>query len=58
MLEKPTPPGDCECCESACEPCVWDTYYENMREWKEAQKKLKEAQELEAADDKQTESQG
>lgn len=41
MLEKPTPPGDYECCESACEPCVWDIYYEDMRQWKEEQAQLK-----------------
>lgn len=44
VLDQPTPPGDYECCESACEPCVWDIYYEDMREWKEAQEKLKAAQ--------------
>ncbi|WP_240009661.1 oxidoreductase-like domain-containing protein [Marinomonas algicola] len=38
MSDKPLPPADGECCESACEPCVWDTYYEELREWKEEQK--------------------
>ncbi|SFF80385.1 oxidoreductase-like domain-containing protein [Neptunomonas qingdaonensis] len=56
MLEKPTPPGDCECCEAGCEPCVWDIYYEDMREWKAAQEKLKAAQEVESADGKTTEN--
>ena len=37
MLEKPLPPEDYECCESACEPCVWDTYYEELREWQRQQ---------------------
>ncbi len=41
-MEKPTPPADSECCESGCEPCVWDTYYEELRLWQEEQKKLKE----------------
>ena len=50
MLEKPTPPGDYECCESSCDPCVWDIYYEEMRIWKEAQEKLKAAQEAENTD--------
>ena len=53
MLEKPTPPGEYECCESGCEPCVWDIYYEDMREWKEAQEKLKAAQESQSADAQQ-----
>ncbi|SIS41134.1 oxidoreductase-like domain-containing protein [Neptunomonas antarctica] len=44
MTDKPTPPGDYECCESACEPCVWDTYYEEMREWKQAEAEKKAAQ--------------
>ena len=38
MSEKPTPPEDWECCESSCSPCVWDTYYEELREWNAAQK--------------------
>jgi hypothetical protein len=52
MLEKPTPPGDYECCESACEPCVWDIYYEDMREWKEKQAQLKAAETAENKSEK------
>lgn len=37
MIEKPAPPADGECCESGCEPCVWDTYYEDLRRWQEQQ---------------------
>jgi len=37
MTEKPTPPGNNECCESGCNPCVWDLYYEELQEWKDAQ---------------------
>ena len=51
MSEKPLPPADGECCESACEPCVWDTYYEELREWKEEQKK-KESDENQLLADK------
>lgn len=36
-LDKPDPPGDYDCCEGGCEPCVWDSYREAMRIWKEAQ---------------------
>lgn len=36
--DKPLPPADGECCESGCEPCVWDTYYEALRQWQENQK--------------------
>ena len=38
MAEAPTKPEEWECCESSCTPCVWDSYYEDMREWKAAQK--------------------
>lgn len=38
MLEKPIPPGDYDCCESACEPCVWDIYYDELRQWQAEQK--------------------
>lgn len=41
MLEKPTPPGDNECCENGCSPCVWDTYYDEMRLWQAEQTALK-----------------
>lgn len=37
MREKPTPPEDYECCESGCSPCVWDLYYDDMREWQAEQ---------------------
>jgi hypothetical protein len=33
-MEKPQPPEDWECCESECSPCVWDTYYEELRLWR------------------------
>jgi|GEM_PF-973393 len=45
---KPTPPGEYECCESGCSTCVWDSYYDDMREWNEVQQKAKEAAELTA----------
>lgn len=35
--KKPTPPGDHDCCESGCSPCVWDTYYEALEEWQQGQ---------------------
>ncbi|SBS31453.1 hypothetical protein MSP8887_01636 [Marinomonas spartinae] len=44
MSERPTPPEDWECCESECSPCVWDTYYEELRAWNAEQKKIKESQ--------------
>lgn len=44
MDQRPERPEDWECCESECSPCVWDTYYEELREWNAQQKALKEAQ--------------
>ncbi len=41
MREKPTPPEDYECCESACSPCVWDIYYDEMQLWQTEQTALK-----------------
>lgn len=45
LLEKPEPPGEYDCCESACEPCVWDFYYEELAAWQKQQQALKEAAE-------------
>lgn len=45
--DKPQPPSDGECCDSGCSMCVWDIYYEEMREWREAQAKAKAAAEAE-----------
>lgn len=39
-LEKPTPPADGSCCESACNPCVWDFYYKDLKEWRLQQVEL------------------
>lgn len=50
MLEKPLPPADYECCESACDPCVWDTYYEELRQWREQQAAQKKAEQEDSAD--------
>lgn len=43
MSERPQPPEDWECCESECSPCVWDTYYEELRQWNAKQKALSDA---------------
>ena len=50
MREKPTPPEDYECCESECSPCVWDTYYDEVREWQAEQTAAKNAAEQPASD--------
>ena len=41
-MEKPTPPADYECCESGCEPCVWDIYYAERDKWQKHEATLKE----------------
>ena len=35
--EAPLPPAPNECCESGCDPCVWDIYYAALRQWQELQ---------------------
>ncbi|WP_156815108.1 oxidoreductase-like domain-containing protein [Amphritea japonica] len=42
--EKPTPPANSECCESECSPCVWDTYFEELKTWNAEQAALKESE--------------
>jgi len=35
--DPPTPPerpGDSECCQSGCSPCVFDFYYEELEEYR------------------------
>ncbi|WP_286238659.1 oxidoreductase-like domain-containing protein [Neptuniibacter halophilus] len=51
--ERPTPPGEYECCESGCSPCVWDTYYEELNAWNAAQMaaKAEQAAETELAEE-------
>jgi len=44
-MEKPTPPGDYDCCESGCEPCVWDIYHTEMNLWRDAEAKRVAAKE-------------
>lgn len=40
---KPEPPAPNECCESGCDPCVYDLYYEALREWEAEVARLKAA---------------
>lgn len=53
-LEQPIPPGDYDCCESGCEPCVWDVYRDEMNQWRAAEAERKAA---EAAESKQATTQ-
>ena len=55
MLEKPIPPADGECCESGCEPCIWDDYYEQLRQWHATQKS---SDRTNVSTDKSTKTQG
>lgn len=45
MSKKPQPPADSECCDSACNPCVWDHYYAELKAWRLAQAKRREQEE-------------
>lgn len=40
ITEKPQPPADGECCDSACNPCVWDRYYAELKKWRLKQVEL------------------
>jgi len=42
LLVKPQPPADGECCDSACDVCVWDNYYAERKKWRLQQVALKE----------------
>lgn len=46
LLEKPEPPTENECCDSACTPCVWDTYYAARKAWRLQQAELKAQQDV------------
>jgi cytochrome-b5 reductase len=37
ITEKPQPPAPNECCESGCDPCVWDIYRAALQQWEQAQ---------------------
>lgn len=37
LTEKPQPPAPNECCESGCDPCVWDIYRAELQKWEQAQ---------------------
>ena len=42
-LEKPSPPADDDCCGGgACNPCVWDHYFNLLQTWRVEQAKIKE----------------
>ncbi|MCW3481153.1 oxidoreductase-like domain-containing protein [Neisseriaceae bacterium JH1-16] len=32
--EAPEPPADGACCDSGCDPCVWDIYREQMDDYR------------------------
>lgn len=43
ILEKPERPLDNECCGGgACQPCVWDHYFEQLEKWQTQQDQLKQ----------------
>lgn len=41
ILAKPERPLDNECCGGgACQPCVWDHYFEQLELWQKQQEQL------------------
>ncbi|MDY6891752.1 MAG: oxidoreductase-like domain-containing protein [Pseudomonadota bacterium] len=48
MNDKPIPPAEGECCENGCQPCVWESYHEALRQWQQRQSQtVKEIQDVE-----------
>lgn len=31
---EPEKPLDNDCCGAACDPCIWDVYYQRLQDWK------------------------
>ncbi len=43
--DKPRTPAEDDCCGGgACNPCVWDTYYAQLQQWRIEQAKIREEQ--------------
>lgn len=41
LIEKPERPLDNECCGGgACQPCVWDYYFEQLELWQKQQQQV------------------
>lgn len=34
--QRPREPDPCECCQSGCDPCVYDRYWEAMERYEQA----------------------
>ncbi len=44
-MAKPERPLDNECCGGgACQPCVWDYYFEQLEKWQKQQEQLAQKQ--------------
>lgn len=41
LIEKPDKPQDDDCCGGACDPCVWDIFYEDLSAYRKQQRSLK-----------------
>lgn len=50
IMQKPIEPAPNECCESGCDPCIWDIYRKELRKWE----KWQAAQQQKAAEQEQT----
>lgn len=40
---RPEPPGPNECCESGCDPCVYDLYHDELARWRERCAQIRKA---------------
>ncbi|MBU2870719.1 oxidoreductase-like domain-containing protein [Colwellia sp. E2M01] len=40
--KKPVAPTEDECCNNACDPCVWDNYYAKLKTWRKEQNRIRD----------------
>lgn len=50
MQEKPIEPAPNECCESGCDPCIWDIYRKELRKWEKLQAAQKQTTDTQDAE--------
>ncbi len=39
-VKPPKPPSNQECCGDGCRHCVWTTYFQDLKKYKESKRKI------------------